>query len=157
MELLLRHFWIAFIAVTCINIIIWRFRGRRYIEANPELEDGYARLTRGALLWGNAPWIVMGFGCTFGDVPSVFHYFRPRDGNPYVLAFFASVIVLWIAGFRWLFFRNGAEELIKHPGLFNWNITSPTFIKLIYTLCVFSGVIALVMMFVIDVPLAPIP
>ncbi|MGD9366823.1 MAG: hypothetical protein PVH87_14070 [Desulfobacteraceae bacterium] len=72
--------------------------------------------------WMNIPWIVMGFGCTVGGVPSVWHYFRPSDGNPFVLAWFGSVFFLWIAGTIWLFFQNGAETLAKHPGAIEFRI-----------------------------------
>ena len=109
-ETMTRYFWVVAIIVTGINVAILKARSIRHIKANPELSDGYATILRGYLIWMNIPWIVMGIGCTVGGVPTGLHYFRPQDGNPYVLAWFASVFMLWIAGTYWLLFRGGAEQ-----------------------------------------------
>jgi hypothetical protein len=106
-----RYFWLIAIMVTGINGLIFRKKARKYVEEDPQLEEGYAALLRGYMVWMNIPWVVMGIGCTGGGVPSLWHYFRPRDANPYVLAWFGSVFLLWVLGTFWLFFRNGAEKL----------------------------------------------
>ena len=87
-----RHAWLMFVAVTVANALILKFRSRGYIRERPELAAGYTRLFRGVLFWGNLPWLVMGIGIELGGVPGIFSYFRPRDGNPYVLAWFAAVL-----------------------------------------------------------------
>src|SRR5437867_2948756 len=87
-EIMSRYFWAIAIFVTCVNVVSLKRRSRRHIEANPELAKGYATLIRGYLLWMNIPWVVMGLGCTIGGIPAVWYFFRPRDGNPYVLAWF---------------------------------------------------------------------
>src|SRR5688572_11682314 len=99
------HAWLMFVAVTIANALILKYRSRRYIRERPELAEGYNRLFRGVLFWGNLPWILMAIGIEFGGVPSFFSYFRPRDGNPFVMAWFAVVIALWLLGFYWLFAR----------------------------------------------------
>ena len=78
-----------FVAVTCLNALILKFRSGYYIRARPELMDGYMRLVRDVLFWGNLPWRVMGVGIELGGVPGMFSYFRPRHGNPFVLAWLA--------------------------------------------------------------------
>ena len=148
-----KWFWAAGIAVTCANAAIFRVRARKRIQEAPELEDGYRKIIKGFVIWGNIPWLVMGIGCTVGGVPTLFHYFRPRDGNPFVLAFFASVFLVWFLGTFWLFFRNGAEMLVRHPGLFNHDFRSPTMVKLLWCLCLAGGVLAVVMMFTHDMPI----
>ncbi len=107
-----------FVAVTCINVLYLKVHSRQHIRQRPELAAGYRRLIRGYLFWGNLPWIVMGVGLELGGLSSIFSFFRPRDGNPFVLAFFLVVIELWILGFWWLFFARGAEFLVEHPGVF---------------------------------------
>ncbi len=92
----------------------------------------------------------MGLGLELGGVPGFFSYFRPRDGNPYVLTFIASVVMLWILGFYWIFTRRGAEFLIDHPGLFRGDPKSPAMIRLVYCLGVAGGVIALILMATTD-------
>lgn len=154
-EIMSRYFWAVAIVVTGINVAIFKARSTRHIQENPELAEGYATLLRGYLIWLNIPWIVMGIGCTVGGIPTVWHYFRPQDGNPYVLAWFASVFMLWIAGTYWLLFRGGAEMLVKHPGAFNINTSNPTMVKLFWFLCLAGGVFGVIMMWTLDIPLPP--
>jgi len=101
----------------------------------------------------------MGFGCTIGGIPSVWHHFRPRDGNPFVLAWFGSVFFLWIAGTFWLFIKDGAKTLAKHPGAIEFrigfkrkDISNPIMIKALWLLCLAGGIIVVVMMWAMDIP-----
>ncbi|MDA2924136.1 hypothetical protein MYX65_05680 [Acidobacteria bacterium AH-259-L09] len=151
-----RYFWLIAIVVTSINVAIFKQRSRNHIPENPELAEGYARLFRGYLTWLNAPWVIMGIGSTVGGVPSVWHYFRPKDGDPYVLAWFASVFLLWILGTYWLFFKGGAEMLVKHPGAII-TASSPALVKLFWVLCLAAGVFAVIMMLTHDLPLPLCP
>ena len=154
-EIMTRYFCAVAIVVTGVNVAILKVRSTRLIHENPELADGYATLIRGYLIWMNIPWIVMGIGCTVGGVPTVMHYFRPQDGDPYVLAWFASVFLLWIAGTYWLLFRGGADMLVKHPGVFNPNISSPIMVKLLWFTCLAGGVFGVIMMWTQDISLPP--
>ncbi len=155
-----KYFWLIAILVTSINCMMFRIRAKKHIAAKPELKDGYATLLRGYLFWMNLPWVVMGIGCTVGRVPSVWYYFRPRDGNPYVLAWFASIVLLWVLGTFWLFFRGGAETLVRYPGVLqaggglkSRNIASPVLFKVIWLLALTGGVIAMVTMWILDIPI----
>jgi hypothetical protein len=147
-----RHAWVVFIVVTVFNALIFKSRSRVRVQQQPELAAGYQQLFNGILLWGNLPWIVMGIGVTFGDVHSIFSYFRPRDGNPFVLAWFGVVIGLWILGFHWLFARRGAELLVEHPGLLSGDPKSPAMIRVLYCLMVAGGILGLLVMFIADIP-----
>jgi hypothetical protein len=155
LQLFYRHAWLIFVAVTCINVLYLSLHSREYIRQRPELAAGYRRLIRGYLFWLNLPWIVMGVGLELGGLPSVFSYFRPRDGNPFVLAFFVVVIALWILGFWWLFFANGAQFLVEHPGIFHGFPGSPLFIRLCYCLGVAGGVAGVLVMWFSDIPVFP--
>lgn len=147
-----RHAWLIFIVGTVLNALILKSRSRTYIQQQPELAAGYQQLFNGVLLWGNLPWVVMGIGIHFGEVHSVFSYFRPRDGNPFVLAWFGVVVALWLLGFYWLFARRGAEFLVKHPGLLRGNPKSPAMLRLCYCLMIAGGVVGLCFMFFGDIP-----
>lgn len=144
-DVLFKHFWIAFIVVTCVNAAIWRARSRPYIASKPELADGYGTLIRGWLFYGNLPWLVMGAGILSGQVPSVFGYFNPKNG-PFVLAWYGTVVALWIACGYWLFVRRGAETLAMYPGLLQPPFDRPLMIKIAFLLAVAGGVFALSMM-----------
>jgi hypothetical protein len=158
-KILSEHFWALAILVTCVNTGLLKYRAKKRIENEPELAEGYPKLILGYLIWLNIPWIVMGAGCIFGGDLAVWHYFRPRDGNPFVLTWWASVFALWILSFIWVFFRGGAEILSKYQmipyqvlGKVGY-VTNPTKVKLLYLLCLAGGVIAAAIMWTVDVPL----
>lgn len=138
-------FWLVCVVTTCLNALFWKRHSRKELAAHPELADDYKRLIKGFLIWGNIPWFIMGIGCTFGGL-IVFDYFSPREGNPFVLAWYLSVFVLWILGFRWIMFRGGAEQLVRCPGLLNLP-NRAWFIKLWFNLCLAGGIVGVVMMF----------
>jgi len=115
------------------------------------LRQGYLKLIRGWLLFANLPWVVMGFGILFGGVPSTFHYFNPRNG-PMVVAWYATIVALWIASVYWIFFREGAQTLIEYSGLLSLPSRNPNTIKLIFLLCLAGGVLGLLAMLFGDIP-----
>ena len=82
-----------------------------------------------------------------GGVPGIFDYFKPADGNPYVMTFYGSVFFVWILGTWWLFFRNGAEMLVDHPGLFNRDFQSTVTIKVVWLLMITGGIAAVSFLF----------
>ncbi len=153
-EITSKYFWVEVIVMTCIGASILKFRSKKYISENPSLSAGYELLFKGYLFWMNIPWIVMGVGCTLGGVPSVWYYFRPKDGNPYVLAFFGSLVVIhWIIGTIWLFFKGGAEMLVKYPGALRGEIKDPKMVKAIWLLCLAGSVVGVTMMWMTNVPI----
>jgi hypothetical protein len=151
--ILTKWFWAVCIAVTFVNAAIFRARASQHIRANPELSEGYRTLINGFVTWGNLPWLVMGIGCVFGGVPSVFNYFRPRDGNPYVLSFLASVVLVWVLGTYWIILRDGAAMLVKYPGLLNINLKSRRAVMIYWFLGLAGGVAGIIIMFSRDIPL----
>ena len=98
----------------------------------------------------------MGFAIEFGGVRSMFSFFRPRDGNPFVLAWFTLVIAEWILGFWWLFFRRGAEFLVEHPGFIGYEAKSPATLKVFYCLTILGGIFAFTLMWMTNVPEYPV-
>lgn len=135
-----KWFWLLCIVVTFLNVAILRFRAQKQIKQTPGLEDGYRKIIRGFVLWGTIPWVVMGIGCTVGGIPSVWHYFNPAAGNPYVLAFFAAVVLVWIKGSYWILFQGGAQTIVDHPGLVNFDFSSPILVKLLWITTIAAGV-----------------
>ncbi len=152
LPLVFRHAWLFFIAITCANGAIWWRRAQPRIAKNPALREGYQRLIKSWLIYGNLPWLVMGAGILSGAVPSPLHYLNPRNGA-FVIAFWATVVALWIASFHWLFFRQGAETLLEHPGLFNFpaRLSRPWVVKVYLLLCLAGGVICLLVVIFSDI------
>ena len=119
---------------------------------------GYDKLVKGILFYGNIPWIIMGFGIISGLTTTIFDYFDPKSMNAIVLVFHLSIIVLWGLSTRWIYFKQGAEFLEKHPGLIqmkgfgNRSDVTVKQIKLFYPLMLAGGIFAMVMMWVTDIP-----
>ncbi len=140
-----------FIVVTITNAIIMKVRSKKQIDQDPSLEEGYDKIFKGLITWGNIPWVIMGVGIVTGNVPTVFHYFNPQDGNPYVISFFISILLIWVLGTYWLFLKDGAEMLFKHPGIFNSDFSSPAKIKMVWILSLAGGIAGLAMMFTMKI------
>ncbi|MBN1907548.1 MAG: hypothetical protein JW927_20880 [Deltaproteobacteria bacterium] len=151
--LLSKHFWILFIVVTFANAIIMKIRTRKHIERDPSLKVGYDIIFKGFLIWGNIPWVVMGAGILTGRVPTIWHYFKPQDGNPYIIAFFISIFIVWLLGTYWLFVKNGADLLVSHPGIFRSDFSSSTKVKLFWVLSLIGGIAAVIMIFSMNLPI----
>lgn len=157
-EMFSRYFWAIAIVITAINAAILKHRSKQHIQEEPELAKGYDQLILGFFFWTNIPWVVMGVGSTVGGVPSVFHYFRPRDGDPFVIAWWVSVFILWILSFYWIFLAKGAEKLAKYRMLICSSfgkagyVTNPTVVKLLVLLMLAGGIFAAVMMFMEVIP-----
>ncbi len=88
-----------------------------------------------------------------GRIPSVFDFFQPKNGNPYVLAFHASALLEMLLAANWIIFRGGAEMLVKHPGILNGDFRSPRTVKLLAAAFLASGLTAETIMFLNLIPL----
>lgn len=150
METLFNYFWLLAIAVNGINAAIIWARAQRYIKQNPELQPGYITMLRGFFLGMSVPWIVMGMGITTGGVSKIADYFYPRIGNRFVIAWWVSLWVLILLYSYWIWFRGGAEMLIKHPGFLKGNPSNPRTIKLMSLVSVVSSAVVAVIMFSLE-------
>lgn len=73
------------------------------------------------------PWAMMGVGQLSGSTPTVWNYFRPQDGNPFVIAWFAlnfatSCLYAW-----WVLFGSGASKMrtFNLVGVFGQHTETP--------------------------------
>lgn len=148
-----RWIWLIFILVNLLNTGFFRIKMRRLVQEHPEREPGYRILARSPLLL-NIPFLVMGVGFLVGKVPTILHFFRPQDANPYVLAFYGSVFLLWLFIAHWIFCRGGADMIVKHPGLFNMDFPSPKAVKRMWLAALLVLIGTLALMFVKDVPIS---
>src|SRR5262249_10162598 len=93
--------WILFILVGCVTGLILGHFARRELRRRPELFPGYRPMMLFHFFWLNVPWLVMGFGNVLGRV-SIFDYARPQDGNPWVLAFWGTLLLLHLLLGWWI-------------------------------------------------------
>lgn len=149
-----------FIAVTIANGFVLKYRFKKYIAQNPELEEGYDKFFKGWMFYANIPWVIMMIGNLSGITHNTFEYFNPKAMNPMVLLFHFSIIVLCILSVRWIYFKDGAEFIERHPGIFqkssfsgNTNVTAKQ-VKLFFPLMLLGGIAGMIMMWVVGFPTA---
>ena len=63
---------------------------------------------------GALPWIIMGAGQLTGTTPTVWYYFRPQDGNVFVLAWLAAIFVLSACFAWWVLLAGGAKKVVEY-------------------------------------------
>src|SRR5262245_46453850 len=97
------YFWVVCLVVISINSMLAE-------RSSPE------RRKYLGWFWGLSmvPWFVMGIGQTIGGVPKIWAYFRPQDGNPYVWAFYVSILLVYLVVIYWVLFRDGARIASEH-------------------------------------------
>lgn len=160
MEMLFKNFWIMFILVTFFNVYQFKKKTAKFIIDNPDKAYGYNLIFKNFLIFGCIPWLIIGLGNTFGFTSSVFDYFQPADLNPLVLIFHFSILCIWILMVRFIFFKNGAKFLENHPGLIVINNfgtinenPSEKSIKILTIVGLIGGILALILMWCIDIPI----
>jgi hypothetical protein len=143
----MEKFLLVFMLISAVlNAYSLKRGARTLIAEHPELGEGYKKLFKGYLFFISLPLIVMGAGILSGSVHSVFDYFRPRGGNPYVLLFHAVIIFIYLLAVYWIYFGSGAEFLVNHPGLFNWSPKSTTGVKIIAAISLAGGFFGMYLM-----------
>lgn len=153
-----KNFWLLCIVVTLMNAFYFKFRARSLVKDNPDLEEGYNKVFWGTLIFAGIPWLVMGIGTTIGGIPTLFHFFRLRDGNPYVIAYHFTIVVIWILTVIWIYFKDGANFWIKYmlplrgPSLLPRPVFSVLDVKIWFALCLLGGLVGITMMWLTNIP-----
>ncbi len=145
--------WIVGIVVVCLQAGFLSVWAEDKTMKNPQLANGYRKIIRGYLIWFNLPLVVMGIGCTIGGVPGIVHYFRPQDGNPYVIAFYFTIFLILGLGTYWIFLKGGAQMLSQHNFGYPF-LKEPWLIKIIWVFMVTIFILSLVKMYLRDIPVA---
>jgi hypothetical protein len=119
------------------------------VKAYPELADEIKGFIRGYVISGSIPGAVMGVGMVFGGVPTLLHFFNPKDLNPFVLAWHFMFIASLIFDIIWIFFKDGAEFISKHHDIFQYMPSSPLGIKVFAVVGSLAALAAVIFMCVI--------
>ena len=112
-EIANRLFWVLPVLVFLLQLRI-PLELRERVRSDPEFAR---RDTRVRTVWVACtliPWVVMAVGSTTGRVASVRDYIHPEAGRPWVLAFWASGALLWVACAYWIHRRRGARVVVEH-------------------------------------------
>ncbi|QHW01012.1 hypothetical protein [Spirosoma endbachense] len=160
MDLISRYAWVLLIGVTVVNYVIIKARVQEHIDINPDLKAGYDQILKALLIYGTIPGLIMAMGSLTGRTTSVYDYFHPGTLtlNPFVLLLHLYIIVIWILAVRWIYFKQGAEILVRHPGVFTYrglgNSVTPTstIIKIVFALALLGGIVGMTRMWIADFP-----
>jgi hypothetical protein len=109
-EVLSKYFWIALMAVTVVNGLMFKLRYRKHIQNDPQLSADFSKLIRGFIIWWNLPWVVMGAGILLGQLPTMWHCFSGVRDNPFALAWWVSILIAVLVSMYWAF--SGAPDRI---------------------------------------------
>lgn len=119
MKNILNNIWLIFIWLSLLNAWSAKINSKYYVAQNPELRPGYKKIISEWLIFSNIPWLIMAIGNLSDSTLQFSDYMRLFTLNPFVLAFHISIILIWLLCVYWIFFKKGADFLVKHPGLIN--------------------------------------
>ncbi|MEM9218231.1 MAG: hypothetical protein AAGD25_28300 [Cyanobacteria bacterium P01_F01_bin.150] len=150
-----RYFWAVGLLLAAVNTALKWLQLQPRMRESPELAPGYMQLLRGFWLISTLPWIPMGIGILWGNVPTIWYFLYPSSGNPYVLAWW-GVYWCWVSALAyWVLFRGGAKILVTHPGFLRGNPKNPKWIKVGMLLALVGAAIASVLIFNQSEPIIP--
>ncbi len=108
-RLLSEYFWLIVLGFAVFN---YRKARGAILTSEPTGQVGEAEIyLKRFVLYANLPWVVMGLGQILGYTPTVWYYFRPQDGNPFVIAWLAVAFVTSCAYAWWVLFAGGAQKV----------------------------------------------
>jgi hypothetical protein len=117
-ELFIKHFWLTMVVAHGINCLWRRFNIKEHIRADSNRKKGYNEFLRGCFIIGNLPSLIIGVGVLTGTINTTFDALDRNISNPIPFAIMITLLAIWTAGVVWIYFKNGAKFLEKHPGLF---------------------------------------
>ena len=97
--------------------LTWRLKGRKHIARDPSLRAGYNRMALGLFLWGTLPFLLLGLAIEIDRLinePQGHELFMESISGPLFDIVLFLLTLLWL---YWIFARDGAAKLARHPGL----------------------------------------
>lgn len=110
-HLISQYFWIIALGFAALNYRKADRAAAAFVQSS-KLPEARAHLRRFALA-AALPWVIMGVGQLTGIAPTVWHYFRPQDGNVFVLVWHATVFALSCLFAWWVFMAGGAQKTVE--------------------------------------------
>lgn len=136
-ELLYRHSGLVLALVFTVNGAIWWRNG---VRQYPERRRGYRSLVLGFVLGGAAFGLAWELAAALDPAIGADGLPGVRQGSPleWLLAGLWGGLV--VAGSYWMFFRGGAGQLARHPGLLVSFPPSPWAYRIAWAVLVLGGV-----------------
>lgn len=106
-----KYFWVIALAFAAINY--WKADRDASRTLGPAKASEARTYLRTFAIVGALPWVIMGVGQLSGETPTVWHYFRPQDRSPFVLAWLAAVFVISCLFAWWVFVKGGVKKVVE--------------------------------------------
>jgi hypothetical protein len=148
------YFWVVAIAVTAVNYIKARHRLNAAMLSPDRIADGQRYLRTFAIM-SAMPWAVMGLGQQLGQTPTVLHYFRPQDDNPFVFAWIGVIFLQACVHAWWVLAADGAGKLAGLWSAMGFGVPPTWVIKLVAGAGPFFVLFWAGLLSMIDVPIPP--
>jgi nitrate reductase NapE component len=110
-HVLSQYFWLIALGFAAFNYRRADQAAAAAVEPK-KLSEARAYLRNFALA-AALPWVIMGVGQIAGFAPTVWHYFRPQDGNLFVVAWLATLFALSCLFAWWVFMADGAKKTVE--------------------------------------------
>lgn len=110
-RLINEYFWVIALGFALFNF--WKADRDTTGAVGPDKARQARSYLRNFALASALPWVIMGAGQITGATPTVWHYFRPQDGNVFVLVWLATVFALSCAFACWVFLASGAKKVVE--------------------------------------------
>ena len=142
-----RWFPVVCLGVVWLGAAIFRIQAGRLRINEPEKADACMTIAYGLALWAPLTFAPLAMGAVLGQA-TVDDAFRPRS-NPWALANMVGTLVVYARLTRWLYWQGGGEFLVEHSSLIDTyrRFESPATARLVVTLMMLGGVIAIVTSF----------
>lgn len=111
-HLISEYFWAVALVFSAFNY--WKAKQGAMNSVSPSLIVEAQVYLRNFAIAGALPWVIMGIGQLTGTTPTVWYYFRPQDGNIFVLAWLAVIFVLSFTFAWWVFLAGGAKKVVEY-------------------------------------------
>lgn len=118
MKWIFENLWLLIGFVLIIQAISSKIRARKQENEHPYLQEGYNRFIITRLVLSLIPAGILAYGILSGSLMNIFEILNLREMKAIVLLFHASFISIALYFNYWIHFKQGAEFLVEHPGLF---------------------------------------
>jgi hypothetical protein len=106
------YFWVVALALSAFNC--WKAgQSSAMSTLAPDKVFAARAYLRKFAIASAIPWVIMGVGQLTGLTPTVWHYFRPQDGNVFVLAWLAAIFTLSGVFAWWVWLADGAKKVVE--------------------------------------------
>ena len=141
--LIFKYIWFIGVLVGVLNTLQVRYRVAKLIRGHPEWEEESRKVLKNYFLFYTLPPLFLGLFQLAGGYNNPF-YILSSNVDAYVALSWCVLFLTWSVLFRWVFFHDGAQTIIKYRLMGPNMPASEPLIKAMLVLMLAAGICALV-------------